>query len=297
MTKFITLTNTSDSGELLEATFAPEKGMNLVSFKRGELEAIDQCTTSLFQERCAGLGALIGPHFHHRKDEDIPKNFDCSLFPHIEALKAKGQKEFFSHGIARYVPWRFDHSETQIHAKLDGKDLYQGVPVKDLEGQQFEMLFHASLVHDGLLIQLTIHSEKPSVIGFHYYYRSSEQSVVQAYVQDQYRDQNEWKQLEDEIFEKQRHKLTFPSSKTSDFGFKPFQHDNHPYHLISLKNPDSILHVEYTSSNEKETSWQLYHPEGATYTCIEPLSAVNPRKPLLKTSNLQMKISIFPNQN
>lgn len=297
MSKLITLRNTSDTGDELKATFDPEKGMNLLSFKRGEIEAIDQSTKNLFDERCAGLGALIGPHFHHRKDEDISLDFDPSLFPHIEALKKKGQKEPFSHGIARYVPWKTDYSETQIKARLDAKDLYQGVPIKTFEGQQFEMLMDVALVHDGLLIQLTIHSEKPSVIGFHYYYAATKDSVVQAFVKDQYRDNTQWKLLSSDVYDPKKHKLTFPAFDKSDFGFIPYLNDNHPYHQISLKNPDSILHVEYTSSNEEETSWQLYHPEGASFTCIEPLSSQNPKTPKLNSSNLQLKLSIFENKN
>ncbi|PCI95712.1 hypothetical protein COB11_01280 [Candidatus Aerophobetes bacterium] len=294
MTTLITLKNTSDKGEELTAIFAPDKGMNLVSFKRGSLEAIDQSTKDLFDDRCAGLGALIGPHFHHRKDEDITKGFDTSLFPHIKKMEEKGVKEPFSHGIARYVPWKYDYSTTQIEAKLDAKDLYKGVPIKEFEGQEFEMIMHATLVHDGLLIQLTIHSEKPSLVGFHYYYNSEPESMVQGFVKEKYRDGDEWKDLSSDVYDSKKQKLLFPMSRSSDFGFLPFLNDTHPYHLISMKNPSTILHVEYTSSNEEETSWQLYHPENASFTCVEPLSAINPREPTFTTSNLQLKLSIFP---
>lgn len=52
----------------LTATFLPELGMNLASYKKGDYEAIDQNTQGEFEERFAGLGPLIGPHFHHQKD-------------------------------------------------------------------------------------------------------------------------------------------------------------------------------------------------------------------------------------
>ena len=89
--KRITLTNIAPKGELLQATYLPEKGMNLISYKMGDIEVIDQSTYPLFEERFAGLGALIGPHFHHSKAP--PLDFDLSLFPHIKQVMAKGEKE------------------------------------------------------------------------------------------------------------------------------------------------------------------------------------------------------------
>ena len=289
---YVTLTNQSESREKLSATFCPDKGMNLISFKKDELEVMDQKTKHLFDERCAGLGALIGPHFHHRKDEDITEGFDESLFPHIPAIKAKGQKEYFSHGIARYVPWKFEASETQIDAWLRGTDKYKGVMIKEFEGQDFEMRMHASLIHDGLLIDLSIHSEKPSVIGFHYYYALAKQAYVEAFIEDKYRDKDGWQPLPDKWYDKEKKRLHFTLDQESDFGFESFQHDNHPFHKINVKSEDYILHVEYTSSNEKETSWQLYHPKDESFVCVEPLSAKNPRAPRLNSNNLQLKISV-----
>jgi hypothetical protein len=97
----IILANKTSTGQNLQAIFLPEKGMNLISYKKDETEVIDQSTRNLFEERFAGLGALIGPHFHHRKTEVIPPIKDESLFPHIARLKAKGIQEPFSHGIDR----------------------------------------------------------------------------------------------------------------------------------------------------------------------------------------------------
>ena len=86
--KKIKIKNISKSGKPLEATFIPDGGMNLVSYKLGNIEVIDQNTHSLYEERKAGLGALIGPHFHHR--QHIPEfKFDDSLFPHINLIKKK----------------------------------------------------------------------------------------------------------------------------------------------------------------------------------------------------------------
>lgn len=293
MTNLITLKNTCENGDLLQAELDPLRGMNLVSFKRGNLEAFDLSTRNLFEERFAGLGALIGPHFHHRKKEEIQTNFDTSIFPHIKAQKQKGVLEPFSHGIARYVPWKYDYSDTQVQAKLSSKDMFHGIRIKEFEGQDFEMSFQAMLVSDGLILNLSIQSEKPSVVGFHYYYAARSDSLVQAYVEDLYRDQETWKKIPTTW--KDKHKLVFPLNQVADYGFKPFIKEEETYQLITLKNSSSLLHVEYTSSNEKETSWQLYRPENASFCCIEPLSALNPRAPFLTSSNLQVKLSLFFN--
>ena len=148
----ISIRGESTDGQMLEATFAPDKGMNLLSYKKGDIEVIDQSTKGLFDERCAGLGALIGPHFHHRNSRIVPPVEDKSLFPHLAALRAKGVKEPFSHGIARYVPWKVEASDNRIHAELSGKDEWKGVPIAQLEGQDFTMTYTASLESSGLNI-------------------------------------------------------------------------------------------------------------------------------------------------
>src|ERR1700722_3225097 len=137
----ILLKNQSEKGELLEAAFLPGRGMNMISFKKGNIEVIDQSTWDLFEERSAGLGALIGPHFHHRNPSILPKIQDESLFPHIARLKEKGIQEPFSHGIARYAPWNAHLTDNKIVAKLKGADTWKGVTLSSLEGQNFAMEF------------------------------------------------------------------------------------------------------------------------------------------------------------
>src|SRR5690349_11544962 len=110
----IILENTTHDGSPLQATFLPDKGMNLVSYKKGGVEVIDPSTKSLFEERYAGLGALIGPHFHRRRTDALPKIPDESLFPHIARVKAKGVHDPFSHGIARYAPWKAEKKNNTV---------------------------------------------------------------------------------------------------------------------------------------------------------------------------------------
>ncbi len=287
----VKLTNLSESGERLEASFCPSIGMNLLSFKKDGIEMVCQKTKPLFTERSAGLGALIGPHFHHRKDEDIHLGFDESVFPHILKAKEKNQKEPFSHGIARYVPWKYSASSTQIEAWLLGTDRYQNTLIKDFEGQDFEMHFHAMLVHDGLLINYSIRSEKPSVIGFHYYYELDPNATVEAFTQNKMRKNSNLENIPSNWYQEESAKLQIPINQELDLGFEPKLHDTHPYHKIQVRSETRIFHIEYTSSNEDETSWQLYHPDKEEFVCIEPLSASNPRSPRLTFSNLQLKLN------
>ena len=73
----VILSNKTSKGEVLQATFLPEKGMNMISYKKGTLEVIDQSTKNLFDERFAGLGALIGPHFHPSRRNARPSPARC----------------------------------------------------------------------------------------------------------------------------------------------------------------------------------------------------------------------------
>src|SRR5262245_52892018 len=129
--------------ENLQAVFDPERGMNLLSYKLGETEVIDQSTRSLFEERYAGLGALIGPHSHHR--HVVPPVKDEALLSHIARVKSKGVEEPFSHGIARYAPRKAEATATKVTARLTGKDTWNGVALSALEGQNFTMEMIAEL--------------------------------------------------------------------------------------------------------------------------------------------------------
>src|SRR5262245_23646805 len=156
-------------GEDLTALFLPSKGMNLISYKKGECEAIDQGTWDIFEERYAGLGALIGPHFHHRNPQVIPPVKNEELFPHIAKLKDKSEP--FSHGIGRYAPWKIESlNDSSIQASLTGDMIWNGVALKQLEGQNFKMGYGANLAPDGLHIDLYVTSDTESVVGLHTYY-------------------------------------------------------------------------------------------------------------------------------
>lgn len=276
----------TDKSQTQKAIFVPSKGMNFISFQKGDIEAIDQSTKTLFDEKYAGLGAMIGPHFHHRTTIAPVKNE--ALFPHIAKLKAKGIKEPFSHGIGRYAPWTVvEQTSDRILAQLSGKDTWNGVPIAELEGQDFIMEYEAKMLEEGLMIRLSIVSSSPSVVGLHTYYALNGDGKVTAKVKDIYRDK-EIKKIPNEWTFNQN-LLTYHLQKATDFGFFPFSNPLSAEILLETKTHD--VRVHYSCADE-ENSWQLWHPEGASFVCIEPLSAKDPRNPKLKASSLKILISI-----
>lgn len=288
----VQLKNISPTGDPLVATFLPEGGMNLCSYKLGEIEVIDQQTLPLYEERKAGLGALIGPHFHQQ--QNVSTGFDEGLFPHIAKGKAEGRKDPFSHGIARYVPWKYVASDTQIKGRLSGEDLYKGTPLKAFEGQDFLMTFEARLLTDGLFIEYKVDSENPSLVGLHYYYSFSGNGTIHGTVQSTYREKETWKSIPKKWMDEKENHLHFPLPQEADFGFLPAKKapNDHDYHIILDTKPYS-LHIDYNTTSDSEISCQIYQPKDATYVCIEPLSAKFPPKPKLNRSTVEAKLEIF----
>ena len=290
--KKIILKNLGLKGEKLQATYLPDDGMNLISYKMNDIEVIDQSTMNLFLERKAGLGALIGPHFYHRKV--IPNNFDSSLFPHIKEITKQGISEPFSHGIGRYVPWKYVSDETQIRAKLHGRDHYKGVPLSVFEGQDFAMTYSAKLLPTGLVIEYTVTSENPSVIGLHYYYCIRGKSIVIGHVENIYRDQSEWKSIPKSWIGKRPDQLSFDLIQEADFGFIPKKKEPCDHYYQFLLNTEAYsLHADFHAASETEVCCQIYHPKKSSFVCIEPISAQNPPLPQLNSSILEVKLEIF----
>lgn len=286
----VVLKNVTADGTPLEATFLPEKGMNMVSYKRGDIEVIDQNTLALFEERFAGLGALIGPHFHRRNERTLPQLSDESLFPHIARVRQKGVQDPFSHGIGRYAPWKAEFSDTHIDAKLSGDDLWEGVKLSSLEGQNFKMHFQGRLTQKGLKIDLSIVSETDSLVGLHYYYALPEGfGTVRSRIQNTMIDNRE-KKIPYWVLDDQN-EVSIPIGNADlDYTFYPFPNPREG--KIFLDAGKYCLETRYRCMSQ-ENSWQLYHPKDATFVCIEPLSSQDPRHPNLTVSSLQVEIEIL----
>ncbi|MFZ0565259.1 MAG: hypothetical protein WAM28_03655 [Chlamydiales bacterium] len=279
----------SNRGEKLSACFLPGMGMNFISYKKGDIEAIDLSTKKLFDERYAGLGAMIGPHFHHRNPSAIPPIDDPSLFPHIARVQGN---EPFSHGIGRYAPWKVESvGSSHIKSVLKGDDTWHGIPLKALEGQDFLMEYEAKMTPLGLEIHLSVKGETQSVVGLHTYYALiNGKGRVLAPVQSHYNDQGILKPIPSTWNYGEDHTLTYKLETDTDYGFHPFPDLLHG--SILLETGSYQLQVQYWCNNE-ENSWQLWHPKAASFVCIEPIAAKDPRKPRLSTNHLKILISIL----
>ncbi len=291
MNELVTITNTNDQGHLLSATFNPYKGMNLMSYTASSIQVISQSTKHLFETRAAGLGALIGPHFHQQPNP--PQDFDFDLFDHIKAGIKEGRKDPFSHGIARYVPWKYTHSTTQIEAHLDGSMLYKGIPLSTFEGQDFHMRFNVRLLPSGLFITYSIESEKPSTLGFHYYYNLNKEGSLHINAEPQFRENDQLINFDKEILSGKH--LNIDLAPSFDISLFPRKEpiDSHDY-KCRLITPDYDLHLHYSPEFEHETCVQLYKDSSNSFVCIEPLSAKNPKQPHLTRSLIELKLEIFP---
>ena len=190
-------------------------------------------------------------------------------------------------------------SDTQVKAVLHGSDLYKGVPLSTLEGQDFKMTYEARLLMTGLFIEYKIESELPSVIGLHYYYALPGKGSLHGEVEPTYRDQAEWKPLPKGWTKGRESHLHFSLPQEADFGFVPAikNQNDHDYRMI-LDTDAYSLHLDFNTCSDEETSFQIFHPQSlpskrSSYVCITPLSARYPLKPKLTRSTLEVKIEIF----
>jgi len=287
----IVLKNQSSDGGLLEATFLPERGMNLISFKKGPTEVIDQSTRPQFEARYAGLGALIGPHFHRKRQRTPLPELDRSRFPHIANLKGDQTADYFSHGIGRYAPWKAEFTDTKVNAVLTGKDVWNDVPLSTLEGQNFKMTYDAELTAEELRIRMTVMSDTDSLVGIHYYYSlPNGQGTITSPVQKNYRDASHTLQSIPQEWLDDKHNLVFNLKNDVDFTFYPFPNPLEGNILLTTNHYK--LETRYSSISQ-ENSWQLYHPAGASFVCIEPISAQDPRHTNLSVSSMNINLKIF----
>ncbi|MBP9840946.1 MAG: hypothetical protein KBC64_00805 [Simkaniaceae bacterium] len=252
------------ANEEYEAVFDPENGMTLLSLKKNGLEVIDQTASSK-------KGPLIGPHFHI----------------HTQYVPPNG--ESYHHGVARYASWRYVHSQTQIKGHLSSKDSLDGYPLSLLEGQNFEMTFEARLIPTGLRIKQEIQSEHPSMVGLHYYFKKGSKGVIHAEVEENYNDQGTLHPIPENWMKGKQ--LFYNLNAQTDFGFIPV--DSSHEHKVMYETDEYSMLIHYQTANPLEVQFQLYSPLGASFVCIEPMSAAEPRQPNLTHSILETKFEIL----
>jgi len=287
--KKVTLKNKTADGKNLQVTYLPEMGMNMISYIKNSIEIIDQSTQKLFDERYAGLGALIGPHFHRRRPQILPKIQDPHAFPHISE---NDTVDPFSHGLARYSAWTYENDDTSIQATLKGDDILNGIPIKDLEGQNFIMKYNAELTPNGLNIDMSVVSDSDSIIGIHYYYHLPKgKGLVTSKVKGKCIAENKTQIIpSDWGYNKQTNTLELSLEDDSDYTFHPFPDPTEGE--IILDAVDYKLKTRFITPSE-ECSFQLWHPKEASFVCIEPVTAQDPRHPNLSVSSIKINLEII----
>ena len=272
---------------LLKALYAPGQGMNLISLSLDSYEFIEQSTKDLFTKRNSGLGPLIGPHFHHRVQNQIPPLQDKNLFKHT---KNKDLVEPFSHGIARYVPWNYEASDMSLRAHLSGLDSFKNQSLASLEGFDFKLDYEVHLTESGLYIHYSGQSPtNPCVIGLHYYLACDPTGHIQIESDDTYGDMGQIKPLKHSWINPDFNGIDFPLSESADYTIRRESKSNEG--TATLFNKDYKIKIQYQSSSN-EHSFQLYHPRGENFCCIEPISAKNPRQASALKSNMKIHIDI-----
>lgn len=265
----------------------------MVSFQANGQEIIDQSTKNLFEERFAGLGALIGPHFYRRKAEILPilNPEQEALFPHIARIKAHKTEDPFSHGIGRYAPWEARATDSQVIATLGGKSLWNGIPLAQLEGQNFKMTFIATLFATHLQLDLSVVSDYDSVIGIHYYYQLPQRKgIVRSRVQSETIFQNQRISIPESWNMDAQNLLTLELNQPFDHTFFPFP--NPLDGKITLDTSEYRLQTTYQCPSQ-ENAWQLYHPADGSFVCIEPVSSQDPRHPNLTVSSISIQLQVL----
>jgi hypothetical protein len=270
----------------MQAKFLPEKGMNLFSLLYKDIELLDRHSELDFNHYRAGLGCLIGPHFYLQRKEWIIPVKEREKFPHLAYTDKLGFQDPFSHGIGRYAPWRYQTTETQMKAFLSSQDRWQGSSLGELEGVEFAMEFVATLQQEGLRLHLSVNSKRLSVIGLHYYFALPKgPSEVISDIQPIYNNEGVFHPIPQNWMREGN--LCFPLNQKADFGFVP---KNHESGQVKLETKTHSLHVQYQGKKD-EVSFQLYHPENASFVCIEPMSVLNPRNLNTSHSSLDVLIS------
>ena len=287
--KEVHLQHLADNGEEYHVTFLPLNGMPFVSFKRGDVEIIDQSTWQLFHEKNAGLGQLIGPWFYHRKNDAIPMVADTSLFPHISRIKSQ---EPFSHGIGHFVRWNYSNSDTSIRAHISGMDAIGNVTYASLAGFDFKFDYEAHLTSAGLEIDLKVESPTNRCFaGLHTYYSLEKNSGrVSINCDEKYNDMGTLRVIPDKWRGKET-TLDFDFKEAADYGFFPNTEEKCGVAMLTTGNRK--VKISYKANDANEHGFQVYHPEGASFACIEPGTARNFREAKLKRNHIKIKIEVL----
>lgn len=254
----ITLKAKTLDGTDLIATFLPDEGMRLYSFKHGDLEVIEQSIAS----------SLVGPYYGRRNPRILPS------FPEI--IPHKEGEDPFLNGIGPHIAWKYESSESTVRAAINGKEEWNGVLLSKLQGQNFKYLFNASLTSDGLKLILSTVSDTDSLAGIQYSYRLPKgYGTIAADIREQ----------------PEMNQATIDIQQPCDSIYHPYI--NPCIGRILLDTGAYCLQTEYRCASA-ENCWRLFRPTKGDYVTIGPMSADNPLKPCLTVTTIEITLQIIP---
>ena len=247
MDERVVLKSHSDNGHPLEAIFLPAQGMNLISFKKGDVEIIDQ-TPPLIQ-------GIVGPYYGQRIAQIIPHCKEEPYVQHAKKMELLGYHDPFAYGIARYASWRYSSTENSLSASLNDKDLWNGISLKTLVGQAFEMHISVNIHSKGLKFLFSIVSDSDSLVGMQYFFQLPEKKgKIQSKIQDTYLSSEGHSQVPLALTPNEKNFLEYAFEKPIQMAFFPF-HD--PLQgKIQLETRNYQLMSSYIC-NCQENAWVL----------------------------------------
>lgn len=243
----------------LEATFDPDHGMRLMSFRKGKIEVI------------AGESGPIGPHFGL---------LHPGINPHA-----------YVDGIARYAPWKATSTENTIRAQLSGKEEWNGKAISSLEGQAFKMEIIASLTPEKLAIQISVVADADALVGYGCHFKLAKGAGhVISDVQDHFLEKTGAKPVPTEWGYDHQRRLRVNLDRPIDAIFHPFP--NPLMTSIRLEAGAYQLDLRYRCQNA-ENAWQLKRSAAGSSVYLASLGAKSPFRPVLTVNSILMELSIF----
>lgn len=285
----IVLKKRTENGMQLEATFRPDLGMNLLSYKRNGIEVMAPST----ENSSLTLRGSIGPHFNSRRV--FPEIKEENLFAHVRSAQAQGYSDPFPNGIGSHAPWQASFSENKLQAVLSGQNNWYNTPLSSLQGQNFKMELKAELTSEGLEMEISTVSEADSLAGFRYVFGwPNGCAKVISKVQKHYLNPFGLHEIPSE-WNNQQSQLSYQLDRSQEVNcvFAPLN----PLEGKILLETDSyrILTTYYCCC--QENCWQVHYPADASYLCISPMSAKDPYHPNLTVSSIRVKLQILGEEN
>lgn len=200
---------------------------------------------------------VIGPHFGSR----IPELF-------------RGERDPVPNGAAHTAFWSLESKRERSIATCSAAP---DSPLAELEKQPFSLRVEAGLDAGDLMLIASHMSETDSVIGIPFAFAvPKRRGVVETRVQSaSRRDDQGW--------------IRYACNEPIEAHFSPYP--SPVMGSIRLETERYTLLVEYRSRCE-ENSWQLTVPQEGEWVEITLFTATNPRKPILSSNALEVRIGL-----